>query len=68
MEGAEAGRIEGNGILDVFGDFAGVVEVTLLSPAHRGAGYETTQTTEHEPGKTSDHRCLQVMLIIQFQQ
>ena len=59
MERAEAGGVEGNRIANVLGNFAGFVEVTLLSPARGGAGYQTTQTTQHKSAQTNVHRFLQ---------
>ena len=59
MEGAEALGVELNRVADVLGNFSGGVEVTLLSPARRRAGYEATQAQTNEPAKTNKHRILQ---------
>ena len=40
----------GMGSLTYFGNFSGSIEVTLLSPARRGAGYETTKTADRRTG------------------
>ncbi len=58
VERAEAGGVERDRVFDVFRNFSGSIEVTLLSPARGGAGYETTKTETGEPAHASDHRGL----------
>ncbi|PHY10601.1 MAG: hypothetical protein CK533_09020 [Acidobacterium sp.] len=59
LKGTERSGVEGDGVFDVFGDVARGIEVTLLSPARRGAGDETTQTQGSETTDANDHRILQ---------
>ena len=62
MKRPEAGGVEGNRIADVLGNFSWRVEMTLLGPAHRGAGYETTETTDDKGAQAYEHRFLRTLI------
>src|SRR5688572_1547534 len=58
VERAEPGGEKRDGVFDVFRDFSGSIEMTLLGPARGRAGYETTKTETRKPEPASDHRSL----------